>query len=82
VLNQVLKDRRVELVVNRLAFAFGDHEAAGAEHREVPRDGGPARVELIGDLPGRAGPGAEVVEDLPACLVRERAEDRVRRPLT
>ena len=79
-LNQILEDRRVQLVVNRLALALGDDEAAGAEDREVARDGGPGGLELVGDLARSARTGAEQIEDLSPRFVRERAKDRVRGP--
>ena len=79
VLDQILEDRRVELVVNRLAFALCDDQAAGTKDREVPRDRGPARLKLIGDLAGRARARAEDVEDASTGVVGQRAEDRGRR---
>ena len=59
-LHEILEDRRVQLVVDRLSSALGDDEAAGAEHGQVARDRRPARMELVGNLAGGAGAATEV----------------------
>jgi hypothetical protein len=35
-LNDVLEDRGVELVINRLALSFGDDQAGGTQDSKVP----------------------------------------------
>jgi hypothetical protein len=80
VLDQILEDGGVQLVVDRLAFALGDDQAAGTKDGQMPRDGGPARLEVVGDLARGARARAENVEDPPPRFVGQRAEHRVRRP--
>ena len=80
VLDEVLEHRRVQLVMDRLPFAFGDNQAAGTQDGQMPRDRRPARVELGGDFTGRARAVAEEIEDVAARLVGEGAIDGVRRP--
>ena len=76
-LDQILEDRRVELVVDLLAAAFGDDETAGAQDGEVARDGRPARMELGGDLTGRARAGAQEFENVAAGFIGQGAEGGV-----
>src|SRR6476646_5557015 len=76
VLHEILEHGRVELVVDRLSAALGDHEAAGAKHRQMARDRRPARMELIGDFAGGPWTAAQVLEDVAASVVGERAECR------
>jgi hypothetical protein len=77
VLDEILEDRRIELVVDLLAAPFGDNEAAGAKHGEVARDGRPAGMKLRGDLAGRARAGAQELENVAAGFIGQRAEGGV-----
>ena len=79
-LDEVLKDGRVQLVIDRLALSFGDDEPTGPEHREMPRDGRPARMELVGDFAGRPWARAEEIENLPPRFVGQRTVERVGKP--
>src|SRR4051812_27341669 len=79
VLDEVLEDRGVELVVDRLAPALGHDEAARPEHGKVARDRRPARVKLGGDLTGCPGTFAKELEDIAPRFVRQRPEGGVRR---
>src|SRR5688572_31342631 len=50
VLDDFLKDRRVQLVAHVLPISFGQHEVGVAKDAEVTRDSCPAGRELVGDL--------------------------------
>src|SRR4029079_10785124 len=78
-LDHILEHRRVQLVPDFLAVTLGGDEAGVSEHGEVPRDGGPAGMELIGDLAGCQRTVAEQPEDAAPRLVGEGAKDPVRR---
>src|SRR6185503_4865504 len=67
--DDVLEDRRVQLVIDLLALPLGDHEPRVTEHPEVARNGRPARMESVGDLPRGPRPRAQQVQDVAAWLV-------------
>jgi hypothetical protein len=49
-LNDILKDGRVQLVNELLSVANGENETGLLEYREVPGDGGPRTREVLRDL--------------------------------
>jgi len=49
--NQILKDRGVQLVSNLLPVPFGSHEIGIPKDREMPGNRGPARFEPLGNGP-------------------------------
>jgi hypothetical protein len=80
VLDKILKDRCIQLVVNRLALSLGDDQAGAAEDRKMPGDGGPAGLKLIRDFARGSRACSEKVENLSPRFVGQSAEDGVRRP--
>jgi len=74
VLNQILKDRRVELVVNLLSLPVGQHESSLTKDGQVAGDRWPRRLEVTGDLAGRSRAGAKQPKNVSTCLVAKRAE--------
>jgi hypothetical protein len=68
VLHDFLKDTHVELVDDLLAHAGGLDELRFAEDGEVPRDGRPGGIEVLGDLPRRPRPVARLVPALVGAL--------------
>src|SRR5690349_10940166 len=52
-LDEVLEDRRVQLVPNLLPAAFGRDETGVLQDGEVPRDGGPAGIKAGRDVARR-----------------------------
>src|SRR5213083_389610 len=77
--HDVLKHRRIELVEDFLPLPLGRDEPGVAKNRKVPRNGRPARMEVVGNLARRAGTAAEKRQDIAARLVRQRAEHGVGR---
>ena len=73
-LDHVLEHGHVELIDDLLAHSSGDDEVRMPEHGEVPGDGGPGGVKVLGDLAGGTGPVAQEAEDVPAGGVGEGAE--------
>jgi hypothetical protein len=80
VLDKILKNRRVQLVVNRLTLALGDDQAGTAEYCKMPGDRGPAGLKLVSDLARGSRARSQEVENLSACFVGQRTEDSVWRP--
>ena len=72
-LYQVLEHRRVQLVSNLLAVAFGHDETGFPKHGKVPGNRRPAGIESIGDLSRREGPIPQQPKNHPPSLVREGA---------
>ena len=73
-LYQVLEHRRVQLVTNLLAVAFGHHETGFPKHGKVPGNRRPAGIESIGDLSRREGSIPQQPKNHPPRLVSEGAE--------
>src|SRR6266545_4754650 len=71
--DDILEDRRVQLVEDFLPLPLCDYEARLAEDGEMPRDRRPARMEVIGNLAGSPGPAAQEIEDVAPRLVSKRA---------
>ena len=61
-----LEDAHVELIDDLLADASGGDELRLAQDGEVPRDGGPGGVEVLGDLAGGPRPIAQQPQDVAA----------------
>ena len=78
-LNQVLEDRGVQLVANLLPAPLGDDETGVAQHREVARNRGPARVEPIRDVAGGQRAVPQQRENVAPRLVGQCAEGSIRR---
>ena len=73
-LYQVLEHRRVQLVSNLLAMAFGHHETGFPKHGKVPGNRRPAGIESIGDLSRRERSIPQQPKNHPPRLVSEGAE--------
>ena len=76
-LDDLLKNGRVELVPYVLSVALCQHEVGIAKDAEVSGDGRPGRRESLGDLTGGTWPRPEKFEDLSSGRVGEGAEDGV-----
>ena len=72
--DEILKDRGIELVHDLLAVALGENEPGVAQCAEVPRDGRPRGGEVLSDLAGGFGSVAKEVQDLAPRRIGERAE--------
>jgi hypothetical protein len=77
-LNEVLKYGRIQLVTDLLPMTFGHDEASLTQHREMPGDRWPTRVELRRDFPRRERSIAQQAEDATTSLVGECAKRPVR----
>src|SRR3954467_10025204 len=73
-LDDVLEDAHVELIDDLLADARGGDELRLAQDGEVPRDGRPGGIEVLGDLAGGPRPVAQEPQDIAAGGVGEGAE--------
>src|SRR2546425_7210412 len=62
-LNEIFEDRRVELVVDRLAAPLGNHQTTRSQNSQMPGNGGPARMKLIGDFAGGFRPAAQELQN-------------------
>ena len=76
-LDDLLKDGRIELVSHVLSVAFGQDEIGVAQDPEMAGDRGPGGWESVGDLARGAWSGAEELEDLASGGIGEGAEDGV-----
>jgi hypothetical protein len=74
VLNQILKDRRVELVVNLLPLSVGQHEPSLTKNGKVAGDRWPRGIEVTGNLARRSRAGAKQPKNVSTRLVAKRAE--------
>ena len=72
--DDVLEDAHVELIDDLLADARGGDELRLAQDGEVPRDGRPGRIEVLGDLAGRPRPVAQEPQDISARRIGEGAK--------
>lgn len=62
--HDILEHARIELVDDLLSDARGEHEVGVSQDGEMPGDGWPGRVEVLGNLPGRAGAVLQQAEDV------------------
>ena len=69
--NQILKDRGVQLVSNLLPVPFGGHQIGIPQDREMAGNRGPARFESPGNGPRRERSVAKQPKDLPARFIPE-----------
>src|SRR5712692_1812434 len=76
-MHEILKNRRIELVVNLLALSLREHESRVAKNSQMTRDRGPARIEPSRDFPRSPPPAAQHSQDLAPCVVRQSAERAV-----
>ena len=76
-LDDFLEDAHVELVDDLLAHAGGLDELRFAEDGEVPRDGGPRGIEVLGDLARCPRPVPEEPQDVAPRRIGEGPEGGV-----
>jgi hypothetical protein len=77
VLDELVKDRRVELVAHLLPISLGQDELGVAENAEVARDRRPRRAELTGDLTGGSRSVAKQAQDCATSRIGERSKGGV-----
>jgi len=73
-MHKILKNGRIELVVDFLASSLLEHESCFAKDGQVTRDGRPARIEPIRDFPSGPRSAAQHSQDLASCLVCKSVE--------
>ena len=76
-LDDFLRDTHVELVDDLLAHARRLDQLRLAQYGEVPRDGRPGGIEVLGDLSRRSRPVTQQPQDIAAGGVGEGAEGGV-----
>ena len=76
-LDDLLKNGRVELVPHVLSVALCQDEVGIAKDAEMSGDCRPGRWETVGDLTGGTWSGPEEFEDLASGRVGEGAKDSV-----
>jgi hypothetical protein len=77
-LYQILENRRVQLVSNLLAAAFGLHETGLLQDSEVPGDRGPARIKSVRDLSRRERSVPQESKNRSPSFISEGAERPIR----
>jgi hypothetical protein len=73
-LDDVLEHGRIELVCDFLPATFADDEPGIPQHREMPRNRRPTRVEPVGYLTRRHGTLAQERQDLTTRVVGQGAK--------
>src|SRR5579864_1134071 len=77
VLDEILKHRGVELVLDLLPVSFSRDQAGFFQHAEMPRYRRPAGFESRRDLAGRTRRRAQETQNLAASRIRECPEHGV-----
>jgi hypothetical protein len=73
-LNEVLQDRRIQLIPNLLLLPHGQDESGVPQHSQMTGDGRPGGIEAIGDFSRVQGTLPKHLEDFTARGIGERPE--------